>query len=90
VSNKSFHQISLLLGDLPSGEVYAATDQISELNVQLYRANWVDTNGNAVGPTNTLNDLAGGLSDPRFFLFPKGEAGVLLEATGDFYFLTEF
>jgi hypothetical protein len=51
--------------------------------------NLVDSDGNSVGGTNSLNDLAGGRSDPRFFLFPNGEAGVLLEATGDFYRLTE-
>jgi hypothetical protein len=90
VSNKSFHQISMAFGDLPTGEVYATTDKIDGLDVQLFRVNLVDTSGDPIGPTNSLNDLAGGRSDPRFFLFPNGEAGVLLEATGDFYFLTEF
>jgi hypothetical protein len=90
VSDKSFHQISMVIGDLANGQVYATTDQISGLNVQLFLVNLVDTTGDSVGPNNSLNDLAGGRSDPRFFLFPKGEAGVLLEATGDFYFLTEF
>ena len=89
VSNKSFQRISLVMGDLPSGEVYATTDKITATNVPLFRVNLVDTNGSPVGPTNSLNDLAGGRSDPRFFLFPNGEAGVLLEATGDFYILTE-
>ena len=89
VSNASFRRISMACGDLPSGEVYATTDKLREENVPLHRVNLVDTDGNPVGPTNSLNDLAGGRSDPRFFLFPHGEAGVLLEATGDFYYLTE-
>ena len=89
VSNKSFQRISLVMGDLPSGEIYATTDKIDGRNVPLYRVNLVDTDGNPVGPTNSLNDLASGRSDPRFFLFPNGEAGVLLEATGAFYLLQE-
>jgi hypothetical protein len=40
--------------------------------------------------TLTLTGLAGGnRPDPRFFNFPDGTAGVLLEATGDFFRLTE-
>lgn len=89
VSNKSFHQISMAIGDLASGEVFATTDKIEGLNVQLFLVNLVGTDGDPVGPTNSLNDLAGGRSDPRFFLFPNGRAGVLLEATGAFYHLTE-
>ena len=89
VSDKSFKNITLLMGDLPSGEVYATTDAITGQDVPLYRVNLVDADGNPVGPTNSLNDIAGGRSDPRFFLFPNGAAGVLLEATGNFYVLTE-
>jgi hypothetical protein len=38
----------------------------------------------------TLKELAGGeRPDPRFFNFPDGTAGVLLERTGAFYKLTE-
>ncbi len=89
VSNKSFREISLVLGDLPTGEVYATTDKITGTDVPLSRVNLVDTDGNPVGPTNSFNDLAGGRSDPRFFLFPNGRAGVLLEASGEFYTLNE-
>ena len=87
VSNKSFSEISLLLGDLASGEVYATTDMIDGTDVPLYLVNLVNPDGSAIG--NSLNELAGGRSDPRFFLFPNGDAGVLLEATGDYYRLTE-
>jgi len=37
----------------------------------------------------TLSGLAGGRPDPRFFLFPDGSAGVLIERTGAFYRLTQ-
>ena len=89
MSKKSFKKISLALGDLANGEVYATTDKIDRENADLFLVNLVDANGDAIGPANSLNDLAGGRSDPRFFLFPNGRAGVLLEATGDFYSLTE-
>jgi hypothetical protein len=87
VSNKSFTQISLLMGDLANGEVYATMDKIDGTDVPLYLVNLVNPDGSAIG--NSLNALAGGRVDPRFFLFPNGEAGVLLEATGDYYRLTE-
>ena len=89
VSKKSFEEITLAMGDLANGEVYATTDKIDGSNVELFQVNLVDTDGELIGPANSLNDLAGGRVDPRFFLFPNGEAGVLLEATGDFYVLTE-
>ena len=91
MSNKSFRRISLVLGDLASGEVYATEEKITGTDVPLYLVNLVDTNGDPIGPSNSLNDLGnGGRVDPRFFLFPNGKAGVLLEATGAFYLLTEF
>ena len=88
-SKKSFHQISLAMGDLANGEVYATTDKIDVENAELFHVNLVDANGDPLGPNNSLNDLTGGRNDPRFFLFPNGEAGVLLEATGDYYRLRE-
>lgn len=87
VSNKSFYQISLVFGDLANGEVYATTDKITGTDVPLYLVNLVNPDGSDIG--TSLNALAGGRSDPRFFLFPNGKAGVLLEATGAFYELTE-
>jgi hypothetical protein len=89
VSKKSFKKISMLLGDLANGEVYATTDKITGTDVELFLVNLVDDTGAPLGPNNSLNDLGGGRVDPRFFLFPDGKAGVLLENTGDFYRLTE-
>jgi len=38
----------------------------------------------------TLKELAGGQRpDPRFFNFPDGSAGVLVERTGRFYRVSE-
>jgi hypothetical protein len=51
----------------------------------VYRVNLVDS---AQAPV-TLAGLAGGRPDPRFFQFPDGTAGVLLERTGAFYRLTQ-
>ena len=89
VSKKSFKEISLIYGDLANGEVYATTAKIDGRNEDLFNVNLVDSNLDPIGPTNSLNDLVGGRVDPRFFLFPDKTAGVLLEATGEFYRLTE-
>ena len=52
----------------------------------VYRVALVDRDGRTV----TLKELAGGdRGDPRFFNFPDGTAGMLLERTGAFYKLTE-
>ncbi len=69
--------------------MYATTDTITGTDVPLARVNLVDASGDPVGPSNSLNDLAGGRSDPRFFPLRNGRAGVLLEATGKLYTLTE-
>jgi hypothetical protein len=85
-SAQSFNTIRYLLGDLVSGSVYALTAAPSTASQSVYRVALVD---NARRPV-TLKTLAGGTRpDPRFFNFPDGTAGVLLEATGEFYRLTE-
>lgn len=94
VTRRSFKEISLAMGDLASGEVYATTDKITGTNIELFVVNLIDESGEPVGTSNSLNDLVGpdpetNRSDPRFFVFPNGEAGVLLEATGGFFVLTE-
>ena len=86
--NKSFKNISMIYGDLPSGELYGTTAKIDGRDEKLFFLNIVDED---------LIPVSGGLLDlveeqrvdPRFFLFPDGTAGVLLEATGKFYRLTE-
>lgn len=85
-STSSFDEITGLFGDLSSGIVYATTDSYTEIDSDVFRVNLIDENGT---PLDSLQDLAGGRADPRFFQFPDGSAGVLLEATGDFYQLSE-
>ena len=88
VSNKSFKNISMVYGDLPSGELYATTAKIDGRDEALFALNVVDEDLNPL-PAGLFELGLGGRVDPRFFQFPDGTAGVLLEATGDFYRLTE-
>lgn len=84
-SGASFTNITALFGDLPTGNVLAVTGVAGTANQTVYRVNLVNT---SLAPV-TLAGLAGGRPDPRFFLFPDGTAGVLLERTGSFYRLTQ-
>jgi hypothetical protein len=81
----SFTSITSLFGDLPTGRVFAVTGAPGTPGQIVYAANLVNT---SLAPV-TLSGLAGGRPDPRFFLFPDGTAGVLLERTGAFYRLTQ-
>jgi hypothetical protein len=66
--------------------VYAVTGPLSSRRQSVHRVSLVDRDG---GPV-TLKGLAGSeRADPRFFNFPDGTAGVLLERTGMFYRLKE-
>ena len=85
-SPKSFDSITGLFSDLSSGIVYATTDSLTDTDVDVFKVNLIDENDS---PVNSLQDIVGGRADPRFFQFPDGTAGVLLEATGDFYRITE-
>ena len=86
-SARSFRLIRYLLGDLPSGSLYALVSAPALTTPQsVFHVSLVDSARRAV----TLKELAGGgRPDPRFFNFPDGSAGVLLETTGEFYRLTE-
>jgi glucose/sorbosone dehydrogenase len=82
----SFSKITSLFGDLVSGSVYATTGALTLTPQDVFRVNLVDQNRQPV----TLAGLTGGQRpDPRFFNFPDGTAGVLLERTGNFYRLTQ-
>ena len=85
ISSLSFDMITSLFGDLASGEVYATTSSLTDKNVPVYQVNLFDSTLNET----SLFELANGRPDPRFFIFPDGTAGVLLEKTGNFYRLTE-
>ena len=82
----SFQTITFLFGDLVSGAVYAVTGPPSTLHQAVLSVSLVDGQGRPV----TLKALASApRADLRFFVFPDGTAGVLLEATGQFFRLTE-
>ena len=86
ISATSFSRITALFGELVSGGVFAVTSPLTVKRQPVYRVGLVTPDGKAI----TLKDLAGGeRPDPRFFNFPDGTAGVLLERTGTFYKLTE-
>ena len=86
ISSTSFSRITALFGDLVSGGVFAVTSPLTVKRQPVYRVALVTGDGKAI----TLTALAGGgRPDPRFFNFPDGTAGVLLERTGAFYKLTE-
>jgi len=86
VGAASFKRITALFGDLVGGQVLGVTGPMADTNQPVFRVSLVDERGDAV----TLQALAEGKRpDPRFFTFPDGSAGVLLEATGQFYRLIE-
>ncbi len=86
-SQVSFSKITAAFSDLASGILYATIDPIFKTNVPILKVNLIDENGTKL---EALQDLAGVMrGDPRFFRFPDGSAGVILEATGSFYRLTE-
>ena len=84
-SLSSFSRITSLVGDLVSGALYGLTGSPSAPGQGL---GVVHVFNNQLASV-TLAGLAGQRPDPRFFTFPDGSAGVLLEATGAFYRLTE-
>lgn len=86
-SRRSFRTITTLFSDLGSGIMYATIDPPSTTAAPVYRVNLVDENGSPIADLTALND--GERVDPRFFRFPDGTAGVLLEATGTYYRLTQ-
>jgi hypothetical protein len=89
VSYRSFDQLSSVVADLPSGSLFGTTALLNHEGSEFFQIQLVDEEGQPLGPNNSLNDLLGGRVDPRLFTFPDGKAGVLLEATGDIYRLTE-
>jgi hypothetical protein len=72
--------ITMLFGDLVGGAVYAITEPLARARQPVRRVSLVDASGAPV----TLRGLAGGeRPDPRFFNFPDGTPGILLEKTGE-------
>jgi subtilisin family serine protease/regulation of enolase protein 1 (concanavalin A-like superfamily) len=86
ISTVSFSTITALFGDLPTGAVWAVTGLPSVTGQPVYHVALVD---NTLQPVTLIAIAGGNRPDPRFFTFPDGTAGVLLERTGDFYRLTQ-
>ena len=85
-SETSFSRISFLFGDLVSGAVYAVTGPPATSGQDVVKVSLVDSQARPI----TLRSLAGNSRpDPRFFNFPDGSAGLLIERTGDFYRISE-
>ena len=86
ISQRSFSRITALFGDLVSGAVFAITGALSSTRQDVFHVQLVDDQQRPI----TLKELAGGQRpDPRFFNFPDGSAGVLVERTGRFYRVSE-
>lgn len=86
VSPHAFDSIVSIFGDLVSGNIYATLDPFGGLGpADVYAVTLVDARGALV----TLKELAEGRPDPRFFTFADGGAGVMLEATGSIYRLSD-
>jgi len=86
-SDLSFDQLTAVFTDLASGLLYGSTAGFDAIDATVVKINLVDGDGNPI--VGGFNTLAGGRADPRLFQFPDGSAGVLLEATGTLYRLTE-
>lgn len=85
VQSPSFDDVDFLFGDLVSGKMYAVRGDGETLLQDVFSVQLITEDSN---PT-TLATLAGGRPDPRFFTFPDGTAGVVLERTGAIYQLTQ-
>jgi hypothetical protein len=85
-SDTSFSRITLLFGDLVSGQLFATIGPPTLKRQDVLRVTIVDGNSQPVTlKSMTRNERP----DPRFFNFPDGSAGVLLERTGEFYRISE-
>jgi hypothetical protein len=86
LSQRSFSRITALFGDLVSGAVFAVTGPLTSTRQDVFQVQLVDDQQRAI----TLTGLAGGQRpDPRFFNYPDGTAGILIERTGRFYRVSE-
>ena len=86
VSSPSIKSMTTLVADLVSGAVFATTRPLGERHQPVYRVAVKDASGTAT----TFRELSGDKrADARFFNFPDGGAGVLIERTGRFYRVSE-
>jgi hypothetical protein len=74
-------------GDLASGSAYFSIAGLGAEVNQVFLVNLVNKDGEVFNGFNSFSRSCRIV--PRLFRVPDGTAGVLLEATGDFYRLTE-
>ena len=86
-SKKSLRKLTTLFSDLDSGILYGTMGDYDDIDETILKLVVVDENGTEHGSLEELVALP--RVDPRFFRFPDGTAGVLLEQNGEFYRLTE-
>jgi len=85
-SESSFQQIGLLFGDLVNGSLFATRAGATGTLNDVLRVNLVDEFADPLALSAFNN---GARVDARFFNFANGDAGVLLERTGQIFTLTE-
>lgn len=87
VTSNTFRDLTMVFSDLSSARLYGTTDPIDAVDATVRALTIVDELGLEYDTLLEFTGLA--RVDPRFFRFPDGTAGLLLEATGDYYRLTE-
>lgn len=86
LSDISFDLIETLSADLRTGDLFATTAALTEAVVDVFEVTLYDSN---LQQTSLLELSFHTRTDPRFFQFADGTAGVLIESTGTLYRLTE-
>jgi hypothetical protein len=93
-SDTSLSSLQMLFADLNGGTLFGtvATVKDSVADVPVCFVKIMDTTAGVdsrelFSSVNHFNENA--RTDPRFFRFPNGDAGVLLEKTGDFFRISE-
>ena len=84
----------MVFSDLSSGILYGTTEGLDTVAANVYALPVIDGESGVEYPS--MLELARAQTgetlprvDPRFFRFPNGDPGVLLESTGDYYLLSE-
>lgn len=86
--------LQMLFADLNAGTLFGTVapveDSVADVTVCFVNIKEIPTTGSSSGEFPSVNHFNSGLrADPRFFRFPDGKAGVLLEKTGKFYSIEE-
>jgi hypothetical protein len=78
--------ITLIFGELVSGQLYAITGSPSTARQQVRRLRALGADASLLAPATAKGQRR---PNPRFFTFPDGSAGMLVERTGEFYRIRE-